>query len=198
MSYLERSELVSKLEELRYRGIVGNWWAVHHLPEGPGLKAHWHVRIDPPISRAVDWSSVQEYLQHHYAGESAPRGTVALRGAVNDRPSDALLYAAHNSSYLAAKGLVRSQRDIPLEEFVTSSESWFRECWAEALEFLQSLEPKKLSLLEISSLIEENPSMSSLDLLRLVITAERSKSDYELLRVFQSELRNTLDSQSAV
>lgn len=190
VSYLEQAELVSILAGLRSAGDIGHWWAVHHDPEGPGLKAHWHVRIEPPLSRAVDWAEIQQAMQYTYPGENVPRGTIAMRGAVNDRPSDALLYAAHWTPYLSLKGLVRVQRDIPISDFLTSDEAWLKECWAVALEYLASVEPRKLSLLEISQLVEENPSMSSLDLLRLVITAERSRSDFDLLKIFQNELKN--------
>lgn len=180
VAYLTQQGLRECCDALVKEGLIGHWWAALHLPEkDEGKKIHFHLRLEPPPSRAVDWKAIVERIQMTVKGEDKPRRFVVDKRGVNDKHLDGLLYARHDSRYLAAKGITRQYKDYDRTAFLTDDEEWLDGQWRDADEF--EVEERRLSKAELCELVESDDPPNNRTLLRLVLKNNYSKSDYDLL-----------------
>ena len=189
VGYLTKEGLLWRLDTLVQTGVIGHYWAVEHEPDEEVHKVHWHLRMTPPPSVAVEWSKVCDQVQEMVEGENLPRKLVLGQKAVNDASLEGLLYARHDSRYLAAKGLVRATVDIPSDRFYTDSRDWFEELWNAADAF--EVECKRLSKADILAMLDEcHGRISNRVLLRLVLCNNYTLGDYQLFGRYCAEVRS--------
>ena len=187
VGYLTRPALLAHLERLTKSGTIGHWWAVEHEPDEEVRKAHWHLRMTPPPSRAVNWSEVLAGVVEQVEGEALPRRLVASSKAVNDQSLDGLLYARHDARYCEAKGLTKATYDLPRAAFITDSPEWLDALWNEADTFTPT--PKRMTAEDLCKMVEENPDISTRALLRAVLVNGLNKGTFDLLTLYRNEVR---------
>lgn len=188
VGYLRRDAMLKALHGLVAEGRIGHFWCVEHEPDEETKKPHFHVRMTPPLSRAVDWSEIVSSVVEDVSGESLPRRLVASSRAVNDQGLDGLLYARHDSRYCQAKNLVKARCDYPRDAFFTDSQEWLDGLWAASDSFEPS--PRKLTREEMLSFLESNPAISHRELLRLCLVNCYSLGDYRMFSEYRSLLIN--------
>lgn len=186
VAFLRRDALLAQLHALVAGGAIGHFWCVEHEPDEETKKAHFHLRLTPPPSRAVVWSQIAAAITEQVPGESLPRRLVLGKRAVNDESEEGLLYARHDSRFLAAKGLVKAHVDYPRDAFFTDSPDWLDSVWAAADEHTPT--PKRMSAEDILNALESNPRMSSRVLLRLCIVNGLSHGQLNMLERYRSVL----------
>lgn len=190
IGYLVPDVLEMHLSALVQSGTIGHYWFVEHEPDEDVSKPHCHVRLCPPASRAVDWSAICERVQQTVPGEDKPRRLVLYKGSVNDAWQDALLYARHDSRYLAAKGLVKATVDIPTVRFHTDSREWLEQIWTASDSF--EPEPRRLSKQDVMEMVDNAPDLTNRQLLRIVMVNNMTMGDYQLFITYRSEVRREL------
>lgn len=189
VGYLRRPALVEQLNALVKVGAIGHWWAVEHEPDEETKKSHFHVRMTPPISRAVDWSSIVAGITEKVEGEELPRRLVAAARSVNDHAEDGLLYARHDRRYCDAKGLAKAHYDYPRADFLTDDGEWLDGLWAAADQFTPAA--KRMSAEDLANLLDRRPDMDIRSLLRLVLVNGHTKGTFDLLCLYRDEVRAT-------
>lgn len=195
VGYLTRSALLDHLRRLKREGKIGHWWAVEHPADEDASKPHWHLRLTPPPSRAVDWAAVAAEVVEEVDGEPAPRRLVLGKRAVNDESEEGLLYARHDSRYCAAKGLHKSTMDYPPASFLRDDDEWFDGLWKASDEYEPTA--KRMTKADLLDLLERNPRLPRLDLLRLCISNGFSKGDFDLLEMYRREFVAAKESAPA-
>ena len=185
VGYLRREALLAQLSTLVRDGTIGHFWAVEHAPDEDCKKQHWHIRMTPPVSRAVNWAVVVGGVVESVPGESLPRKLVASSRAVNDKATDGLLYARHDSRYCRVKCLRKSVYDYPIEAFATDSKDWLANLWAECDN--ADIEPRKQTRADLVQWASENPSASWSEIVRVCFLNGLSLSDAKMLGVIQRE-----------
>lgn len=186
VAFLRRDALLAQLHALVSSGAIGHFWAVEHEADEETKKPHFHLRLTPPPSRAVVWASLASGIVESVPGESLPRRLVLGKRAVNDESEEGLLYARHDSRYLAAKGLSKSHVDYPRSAFFTDSPEWLDSVWAAADEFTPS--PRRMTAEDILNELEKSPHMSPRVLLRLCIVNNLNQGQLTMLERYRSVL----------
>lgn len=187
VGYLTRPALLAHLRRLTDAGTIGHWWAVEHPADEDVRKPHWHLRLTPPPSRAVDWAAVVASVVEDVPGEPLPRRLVASSKAVNDKGLDGLLYARHDARYCDAKGLTKATYDYPREAFLTDSPEWLDALWNEADAYEPA--PKRMTAEDLCNEVERNPDISDRALLRACLCNGLNKGIFELLIQYRLEVR---------
>lgn len=194
IGYLREESLLAQLTILVKSGRIGHFWVIEHEPDEDTSKPHWHIRMTPPPSRAVDWQSVCDLVCETVPGEQLPRRLVLGKGAVNDASYDGLLYARHDSRYCEAKGLVKATLDYPREMFKTDDSDWFDGLWRASDQYQP--ERRKMSKQDLVEMIEKcNGRIPNRQLLRLVLLNGFTLGDYHLFSRFCAELRRDYDEK---
>ena len=134
ISYNTPKFLVSRLEALASAGAFSSWFFIEHLAEAkdetPG-KPHIHLLICP--NKLIDLVKLQqEFREIQPVGK--PLGCMPFRNA---KVNDWILYALHDSDYLASKGLKREYRYLP-EQIICSDADYFMALLCEARQELLS------------------------------------------------------------
>lgn len=186
VSFLTDEGLAARLAALVDDGTIGHFWFVHHDADEDTKKPHQHVRMTPPVSRAVDWNAVVAQVVEVVEGESLPRRLVVSTRATNDKGLDGLLYARHDARYCATKGLTKARYDYPREDFRTDDDAWLDGLWAEADRYTPTR--RRLGAEELLLEVERNPRMSRLDLLRLCLLNGATKGTKDMLDEYRREL----------
>ena len=188
ISYLTRDAMVRALEGTRERGEIGHWWAVPHMPDEEVKKVHWHLRVCPPPSSSVNWQEWAQGVFELVRGEDKPRRLVLSRGACNNNSEEGLLYARHDSKYLATKGIKKATMDYQKELFLTDSREWLEEQWAIADEFKPT--PKKITIQSLIESMEDGVFFVDIELLRICLLAGFNKGQFQMLQDYQHMLRS--------
>lgn len=186
VAFLRRDSLLAQLHALSSSGVIGHFWAVEHEADEEHKKAHFHIRMTPPPSRAVVWADIAAGIVEMVPGEALPRKLVVDKRAVNDKSEDGLLYARHDSRYLSVKGMTKRVVDYSREAFFTDSAEWLDAEWARADDFTPT--PRKLSAAEILEELERNPHMSPRVLLRLCIVNGLNQGQLTMLERYRGVL----------
>lgn len=189
VGYLTEKGLLAHLSRLVREGTIGHFWAVQHTPDEESKKVHWHLRLTPPASKAVDWQAVADGIWETVPGEDKPRRLVLGKAACNNASEEGLLYARHESRYLAAKGLIKAWKDIPRELFKTDSEEWLDAQWAAADAYEPT--PRKMTIDDLIELVESEFQPSRRELLRLALKSGLNKGQWEMLVEYASECRRS-------
>lgn len=187
VGYLTRAEMERQLNALVSDGKIGHWWGVQHEPDEDCKKAHWHVRLVPPPSRAVVWAEILDAVSEMVPGETLPRKLVAGSHAVNDAGLDGLLYARHDRRYCDRKGLTKATYDYPREAFCTDCADWLDNLWSQSDNY--EIPAKRTSLEDVIAEVERNPWLSDLALLRTCLVSGINKGQYDMLREYRLMLR---------
>lgn len=186
VAFLRRDALLQQLHALVSAGVIGHFWCVEHEPDEETKKAHFHLRLTPPPSRAVVWSAIAASIVENVPGESLPRRLVLGKRAVNDESEEGLLYARHDSRFLSVKGLVKSHVDYPREAFFTDSAEWLDGVWSASDEYTPT--PRRMSAEDILKELERNPHMPPRSLLRLCIVNNLNQGQFKMLVDYRSAL----------
>lgn len=189
IGYLRKTALVRQLNALKAEGTIGHWWAVEHEPDEDAKKVHFHVRMVPPLSRAVDWNKVVERVQEQVPGEDLPRRLVASAKAVNDHAEDGLLYARHDRRYCDAKGLAKAHYDYPRSDFLTDDREWLDGLWNAADQFTPAA--KRQSAEDLANLLDRHPDTDTRTLLRLCLVNGHTKGTFDMLCIYRDEVRSS-------
>lgn len=187
VGYLTRAELQRQLNALVAGGKIGHWWAVQHPADEDCGKTHFHIRMTPPISRAVVWADIIEQVAEMVPGEALPRRLVADKRAVNDMRLDGLLYARHDRRYCGIKNERKATYDYPREAFMTDCPEWFDALWTESDNYTPA--PKRYTVEEVLTLLERNPELSDRDLLRTCLVNGINKGQFDMLKEYRLMLR---------
>lgn len=186
ISFLTTKGLSSIMEKLVHDGKIGHYWFVEHEPDEDTKKVHHHLRMTPPISGSVNWQEIVALVVENVPGESLPRRLVASSRACNNESHDGLLYARHDARYCRVKGLVKSHYDYGRNDFHTDDKLWLDELWAQSDNF----KPVKvrLGIEDVVSVVERNPRMSKLELLRLCLVNGLNKGQKDMLEELRREV----------
>lgn len=188
IGYLRKPALVRQLNALKASGVIGHWWAVEHEPDEDAKKVHFHVRMVPPLSKAVDWNKVVAQVKEDVPGEDLPRRLVASAKAVNDHAEDGLLYARHDRRYCDAKGLAKAHYDYPRADFLTDDAEWLDGLWNAADQFTPAA--KRQSSEDLCNLLDRHPDTDRRTLLRLCLVNGHTKGTFDMLCIYQDEVRS--------
>lgn len=186
VGYLRKASLVRQLNALVASGKIGHWWAVEHEPDEETKKAHFHVRMVPPLSRAVDWLAVVAGIVEKVPGEELPRRLVASAKAVNDAREDGLLYARHDRRYCDAKGMSKAHYDYPRKAFLTDDDEWLDALWNAADQFTPAA--KRQSAEDLANLLDRHPDTDTRTLLRLCLVNGHTKGVFDMLCIYRDEV----------
>lgn len=186
ISFLTTPGLLERLKSLKKSGKIGHYWFVLHEPDEDTKKAHHHLRMTPPLSRAVDWSDIVDEIVEDVPGESLKRRLVASSRAVNNESLEGLLYARHDSRYCAVKGLEKKRYDYSRDDFVTDDDDWLDELWNSADNYTPSR--RRLGTEELLEEVERNPGISRRALLRLCLLNGATKGTMDMLDEYRREL----------
>ena len=189
IGYLRRPALVKQLNALVKAGTIGHWWAVEHEPDEDTKKPHFHVRMVPPLSRAVDWNKVVAGVTERVPDEDLPRRLVASQKAVNDHAEDGLLYARHDRRYCDAKGLAKAHYDYPRADFLTDDGEWLDALWNAADQFTPAA--KRQSAEDLANLLDRHPDTDTRTLLRLCLVNGHTKGTFDMLCIYRDEVRSS-------
>lgn len=187
VGYLTRPALVRQLNALKAEGKIGHWWAVYHEADEDTHKEHAHVRMTPPLSRAVDWNAIVAGVTEQVDGESLPRRLVASGRAVNDHAEDGLLYARHDRRYCDAKGLTKARYDYPRADFLTDDGEWLDGLWAAADQYTPTA--KRLGAEDLANLLDNHPDTPTRTLLRLCLVNGHTKGTFDMLCIYRDEVK---------
>lgn len=187
VGYLRKPALVRQLNALKAEGIIGHWWAVEHEPDEETRKVHFHIRMVPPLSRAVDWNKVVDRVQEQVPGEDLPRRLVASKRAVNDHSEDGLLYARHDRRYCDAKGETKAHYDYPRTDFLTDDPEWLDALWSAADQFTPAA--KRQSSEDLCNLLDRHPETEIRTLLRLCLVNGHTKGTFDMLCIYRDQVR---------
>ena len=186
VAFLRRDALLRQLNALVEAGAIGHFWCVEHEADEETKKAHFHLRMLPPPSRAVDWQELAAGIVEHVKGEALPRRLVVGKGAVNDKSEDGLLYARHDRRYCAVKGLVKRRYDYARSEFFTDDADWLDGLWSAADEYQP--ERRRMTPEDILGLVEQTPDMRPLDLVRLCIVNGLAQGQLSMIERYRGML----------
>lgn len=187
VGYLRQAALVKQLNALVAAGKIGHWWAVEHEPDEEARKVHFHIRMVPPLSRAVDWNAIVASVVENVPGEDLPRRLVASKQAVNDKSEDGLLYARHDRRYCDAKGEAKAHYDYPRAAFLTDDGEWLDGLWNAADQFTPAA--KRQSAEDLANLLDRHPDTDTRTLLRLCLVNGHTKGTFDMLCIYRDEVR---------
>lgn len=185
IGYLRPAALAKQLNALVAAGKIGHWWAVEHEPDEDARKVHFHIRMVPPLSRAVDWNAIVASVVEQVPGEDLPRRLVASPRAVNDAREDGLLYARHDRRYCDAKGEAKAHYDYPRDAFLTDDGEWLDALWNAADQFTPAA--KRKSAEDLANLLDRHPDTDRRTLLRLCLRNGITKGTFDMLCMYRDE-----------